>query len=87
MASESLLDVLFAAFARQPQWTLKDLVVETDQPLVFLKEVLTTIAVLNKRGPAKGLYELKPEYAGAQPEQPSTAGPTTATTSSTPYSS
>lgn len=38
---------------------------ETDQPLQWLREVLSDIAVLVKRGTAQDMWELKPEYLGA----------------------
>lgn len=37
---------------------------ETDQPDVWLKEVLGEIGILNKRGPNAKLWELKKEYKG-----------------------
>ena len=38
----------------------------TEQPTAYLKEVLAEICLLNKQGPARGTYELKPEYAGRE---------------------
>ena len=46
----------------QSLWTFVQLQKETDQPEVWLKEVLGEIAVLNKRGPNAKLWELKKEY-------------------------
>lgn len=57
-----LEDIMFKLFERQPNWTLKQLVQETDQPAQFLKEILTELCVYNKRGTNQGTYELKPEY-------------------------
>ena len=38
------------------------LVKSTSQPVNWLKEVLEEIALKNKRGPNKDLWELKKEY-------------------------
>ncbi|XP_039024559.1 transcription initiation factor IIF subunit beta-like isoform X2 [Hibiscus syriacus] len=54
--------IMFKLFERQPNWTLKQLVQETDQPAQFLKEILNELCVYNKRGANQGSYELKPEY-------------------------
>ncbi|KAJ0754843.1 putative DNA helicase [Helianthus annuus] len=48
---------MFKLFERQPNWALKQLVIETDQPAQFLNE----LCVYNKRGTNQGTYELKPE--------------------------
>lgn len=57
-----LLDMLFRAFETQPFWTIKQLKERTHQPDVYLRSVLDTIAVQNKRGPYAGKYGLKEEY-------------------------
>ncbi|XP_042380972.1 transcription initiation factor IIF subunit beta-like [Zingiber officinale] len=57
-----MLNILFKLFERQPNWALKQLVQETDQPEQFLKEILNEICVYNKRGPNQGTHELKAEY-------------------------
>ncbi|KAF9587049.1 hypothetical protein IFM89_039735 [Coptis chinensis] len=57
-----LEDIMFKLFERQPNWSLKKLVHETDQPEQFLKEILQELCVYNKRGTNQGTYELKPEY-------------------------
>ncbi|KAL2468300.1 Transcription initiation factor IIF [Forsythia ovata] len=57
-----LEDIMFKLFERQPNWTLKQLVQQTDQPAQFLKEILNELCVYNKRGTNQGTYELKPEY-------------------------
>ncbi|OEL23651.1 hypothetical protein BAE44_0015330 [Dichanthelium oligosanthes] len=53
---------LFKLFERQPNWSLKQLMQETNQPEQFLKEILNALCVYNKRGPNQGTHELKPEY-------------------------
>jgi transcription initiation factor TFIIF subunit beta len=57
-----LESIMFKLFERQPNWALKQLVQETDQPAQFLKEILNELCVYNKRGANQGTYELKPEY-------------------------
>ncbi|EPS68991.1 hypothetical protein M569_05776, partial [Genlisea aurea] len=57
-----LEDIMFKLFEKQPNWALKQLVQETDQPAQFLKEILNELCVYNKRGTHQGTYELKPEY-------------------------
>ena len=51
-----LEDRLMGLFERQSLWSFKQLVAETRQPAVWLKEVLTELAVLNRRGPNTGMY-------------------------------
>ncbi|WOL16765.1 general transcription factor IIF subunit 2-like [Canna indica] len=57
-----LENIIFKLFERQPNWALKQLVQETDQPEQFLKEILNDLCIYNKRGPNQGTHELKPEY-------------------------
>ncbi|MFS7972349.1 putative DNA helicase [Helianthus anomalus] len=57
-----LEDIMFKLFERQPNWALKRLVIETDQPAQFVKEILNELCVYNKRRTNQGTYELKPEY-------------------------
>ncbi|XP_076947641.1 transcription initiation factor IIF subunit beta-like [Bidens hawaiensis] len=57
-----LEDMMFKLFERQPNWTLKQLHLETDQPAQFLKKILNELCTYNKRGTNLGSYELKPEY-------------------------
>lgn len=60
-----LEDIMFKLFEKKPNWALKQLVQETDQPAQFLKEILNELCVYNKRGTNQGTYELKPEYKKA----------------------
>jgi len=57
-----LEEIVFKLFERRPNWALKQLVEETDQPVAFLKEVLNDLCIYNKRGANQGTYELKLEY-------------------------
>jgi transcription initiation factor TFIIF subunit beta len=62
MPRDDLLNLLFNAFSKEDYWTLRALSDFTQQPLTWLKDVLLEIAILNKRGPYSGMYELKAEY-------------------------
>lgn len=61
-----VLDLLFTAFERRPNWTLKDLSDYSKQPTAYLRDVLQEIAVSNKRGELKNTFELKPEYSNTR---------------------
>ncbi|CDW99337.1 hypothetical protein [Sporisorium scitamineum] len=50
MPKNELLDLLFALFERWQYWSLKKLRAETQQPESYLRETLTGIADLHKRG-------------------------------------
>ncbi|KAI9488212.1 transcription initiation factor IIF, beta subunit-domain-containing protein [Zychaea mexicana] len=62
MPRNELMDVLFAAFEKYPYWSFKGILEHTKQPSQYLKEVLSEICILNKRGPYASNYQLKPEY-------------------------
>ena len=62
MEKPMLEDRLMGLFERQSLWSFKQLVAETRQPAVWLKECLGELAVLNRRGPNTGQYALKEEY-------------------------
>lgn len=66
MPRNELLDILFNNFENYPYWSLKGLREQTKQPEQYLKEVLSDIAILNKKGPYNAMYELKPEYKKAK---------------------
>lgn len=68
MPKNELLDMLFGLFERWQYWSLKKLRAETQQPESYLREVLTGIADLHKRGPYVGNWSLKPEYSSARKE-------------------
>eukprot|EP00842_Homolaphlyctis_polyrhiza_P001024 jgi/Hompol1/1922/HPOL_002843-RA len=61
MERQDLLDLLFALFAEDSHWTFKALQDRTEQPQQWLKEIISEICVLNKRGQFSGMYEIKPE--------------------------
>jgi hypothetical protein len=58
---EELLPVLFRLFQKQGRWSFSQLQKETEQPTQHLKKVLLEIAVQNKAGPYKDLWELSKE--------------------------
>ncbi|KAF5467149.1 general transcription factor IIF subunit 2 [Juglans microcarpa x Juglans regia] len=55
-------EIMFKLFERQPNWTLRQLIQETDQPEQFMKDILKDLCVYNNKGANQGSYELKPEY-------------------------
>lgn len=59
-----VMNMLFRAFEETPHWTLKGLSDHTRQPIVYVRDILSRIAIYNTRGPYKNLYELRPEYKG-----------------------
>ncbi|CBQ73447.1 related to TFG2-TFIIF subunit (transcription initiation factor), 54 kD [Sporisorium reilianum SRZ2] len=69
MPKNELLDLLFTLFERWQYWSLKRLRSETQQPESYLRETLTGIADLHKRGPYVGNWSLKPEYSSLRKEQ------------------
>ncbi|KAK2366410.1 Transcription initiation factor IIF, beta subunit [Trifolium repens] len=58
-------EIIFKLFERQPNWSLRNLIQETDQPEQFLKDILKDLCVYNNKGTNQGTYELKPEYRKA----------------------
>jgi len=56
------MDQLFEIFEKRTFNDLRTLVNETNQPTLYLKSILDEICIYNKRGPYKGMYELKPQY-------------------------
>ncbi|CAL1374326.1 unnamed protein product [Linum trigynum] len=65
-------DIMFKLFERQPNWTLRQLIQETDQPELFLKDILKELCVYNNKGSNQGSYELKPEYKKSSDPDPAT---------------
>lgn len=57
-----VMDMLFRCFESYDYWTLKGLREATGQPEAWLKEILETMAVLNKKGPYALKWSLKREY-------------------------
>jgi transcription initiation factor TFIIF subunit beta len=57
-----LLDLIFQLFRDTPRWGIKPLRERTQQPEVYLKEVLSEVAFLNKTGEYASLWELKDTF-------------------------
>eukprot|EP00887_Chlorella_sp_A99_P007741 scaffold20.g7741.t1 len=82
--AQQLTTDLFRLFERQPRWSFAQLQKHTDQPTQHLKArggpgrrraaVLSQIAVQNKRGPYRDLWELQKGYR-AQPEEQAAPAP------------
>ena len=62
LEKDALENKLMGLFERRNLWTFKQLVEETKQPAVWLKEVVSELAVLNRRGPNTGMWTLKDMY-------------------------
>lgn len=58
-----LLDMLFDLFEEYPYWSIKGLRGKVQQPEVYLREVLMSIADYHRVGPYASLWSLKAEYA------------------------
>jgi transcription initiation factor TFIIF subunit beta len=63
MPRNQLLDLLFTLFREQPRWSIKPLRERTQQPEAYLKEVLLSIATLNRSGEFNGMWELNDVFA------------------------
>lgn len=64
-----LLDILFDLFDEFPYWSIKGLRGKVQQPEAYLREVLSTVADLHKRGPYSGNWSLKPMFAEMRRQQ------------------
>jgi transcription initiation factor TFIIF subunit beta len=64
MPRNQLLDALFSLFREREQWPIKVLREKTQQPEVYLKEVLSEIATLHRSGEFNGTWELMPSFKG-----------------------
>ena len=67
MERAELERLLFRLFERQPAWSLQALQRETDQPPMFLRDVLADVAARSVRGPNRDLWELLPQFRTAAP--------------------
>ena len=64
MPRNQLLDALFALFREREQWPIKLLREKTQQPEMYLKEVLSEIATLHRSGEFNGSWELMSSFKG-----------------------
>jgi len=62
MERDDLQQALFKLFERQARWAFVQIQRQTDQPTQHLKAVLSEIAVQNKAGPYRDLWELRREF-------------------------
>jgi transcription initiation factor TFIIF subunit beta len=67
---ESVQEMLFSAFEKHQYYNIKDLVIITRQPIVYLKEILKDVCVYNLKNPHKNMWELKPEYRHYKDDNP-----------------
>lgn len=67
---EAVLNMLFAAFEKHQYYNIKDLVKITNQPIVYLKEILNEVCNYNLKNPHKNMWELKPEYRHYKADNP-----------------
>ncbi|ELU10906.1 hypothetical protein CAPTEDRAFT_544 [Capitella teleta] len=73
MDKDRVMEMLFSAFEKHQYYNLKDLVKITDQPVVFLKEILREIGNYNMKAPHKNMWELKSEFRHYKDDKPSTS--------------
>jgi transcription initiation factor TFIIF subunit beta len=62
MPRNELLDMLFELFEEYPYWSIKGLRNKVQQPEVYLREVLMSVADYHRVGPYASLWSLKAEY-------------------------
>ncbi|THH16875.1 hypothetical protein EW146_g3847 [Bondarzewia mesenterica] len=62
MPRNQLLDMLFNLYRERAHWPIKQLREKTQQPEVYLKEVLSEIAFLHRSGEFNGTWELKASF-------------------------
>ncbi|UZJ53214.1 hypothetical protein CBS101457_002534 [Exobasidium rhododendri] len=62
MPRNELLDMLFELFEEYPYWSIKGLRSKVQQPEVYLREVLMSVADYHRVGPYASLWSLKAEY-------------------------
>ncbi|KAG7092876.1 hypothetical protein E1B28_009188 [Marasmius oreades] len=62
MPRNQLLDLLFQLFRETTRWAIKPLREKTQQPEVYLKEVLSEVAFLHRSGEHNGFWELKDNF-------------------------
>ncbi len=64
MPRNELLDRLFTIFEKSRYHQFSSLRQETQQPETYLREVLQSIATMERRGAYTGYWGLRPEYLG-----------------------
>ena len=64
------MEILFSAFEKHQYYNIRDLVKITNQPIVYLKEILKDVCSYNLKNPHKNMWELKPEYRHYKEKSP-----------------
>ncbi|KIK77520.1 hypothetical protein PAXRUDRAFT_831362 [Paxillus rubicundulus Ve08.2h10] len=77
MPRNQLLDLLFQLFREQTRWSFKPLRERTQQPEIYLKEVLNDIATLHRSGEFNGMWELSEIFAKEGVKAENVPGPST----------
>ena len=62
MPRNELIDILLENFKIWTIWRMRSLKRATNQPEIYLREVLSEIAFMHKNGDWSGMWQLKPEY-------------------------
>jgi len=62
LPASEVRDMIFSAFEEFDYFSLKTLKARTQQPEVYLRDLLEDVAQLNTRGPYAGHYSLLPSY-------------------------
>lgn len=66
MPRTDLLQRLFALFERYKYYQFQTLRQQTEQPEPYLREVLSSIAQMERKGTYAGYWALRPEYSASQ---------------------
>ncbi|KAJ3191295.1 hypothetical protein HK101_007906 [Irineochytrium annulatum] len=73
MAEPDLINLLFELFREVEYNSFKTLQDKTNQPQMYLKEVVKKICIQHTKGTYNGFYSLKPEYVAAKAEDAAAA--------------
>jgi len=66
---EKVQEILFALFEKHQFYNIKDLAMETRQPMAYLKQVLKEVCDYCVKPPHRNMWELKPEYRHYKPDE------------------
>jgi len=75
MPRDQLLDLLFSLFRENEHWSIRPLRERTQQPEIYLKEVLSEIAFLHRSGEYNGTWELMANFKGEGMKGENVPGP------------
>lgn len=62
LPENEVVNMIFQAFEGRSHWTLRALSDHLQQPTIYIRDILSKIAIYSTRGPYKNYYELRPEY-------------------------